>query len=141
MRWLALLLVLATAAGLGFSADDKPQPAPAPAQGAWAPDVQDVVFLGDTRPILFRFHLTVDGKASFVCWNDYMTRLFKYLDRDENGILDKQEVARMASDSQLGVMFQGNNNILSPSAPVMADLDLDSDGKVSYAEFLRYHVT
>jgi Ca2+-binding EF-hand superfamily protein len=138
MRWLALLFVLATAAGLSFSANDKPKPAPA--QDAWAPDVQDVVFLGDTRPILFRFHLTVDGKASFVRWNETMTRLFKYLDRDENSVLDKQEVARMASDSQLGVMFQGNSNVLSPSAPVMADLDLDSDGKVSYAEFLRYHV-
>ena len=44
----------------------------APKQAGKAGDaVQDVVFLGDGRPVLVRLHIHVDGKPLLTAWNDF----------------------------------------------------------------------
>src|SRR5437879_3787963 len=79
-------------AGVLFSADDKPQAAKADAQPAGA--IQDLVYFAQTRPILIRLHIEVDGRAFDDAWDDYIAALFKFLDRDGDGVLNLAEAAR-----------------------------------------------
>jgi Ca2+-binding EF-hand superfamily protein len=131
-RLLAGLLLIGLP-GLAVAAE---QPA-APWAGA---DVQDVIYLGDARPVLLRLHLTVDGQPYSVRWNEYLKRLFAYLDRDGNGSLDRAELGGMPSAAQLATMtqtygfYQGN---IQP--PPMSLVDTDRDGQVTFDEFTAYY--
>jgi Ca2+-binding EF-hand superfamily protein len=129
---LACLLGLAAAA----SADE-----PAKQVEPWsAPEVQDVLYFSGTRPVLFRLHLYIDGKPFSVRWNEYFSQLFKYLDRDDNGVLDKIELSRMPGAQQLANLSQGMYQ-LGPNqgAPAFGDVDANSDGKVTFEEFVLYY--
>ncbi len=83
---LAGLLVVVSA---GRSAE-----APTAADPGFAEDVQDVLFFSETRPVLIRLHVLVDGKPYATRWTEYLTRWFRFLDRDEDGYLGRDEVAR-----------------------------------------------
>jgi Ca2+-binding EF-hand superfamily protein len=128
-----LLLLCLTA---NVSADQPPRQAE-----PWAvPEVQDLVYLGEKRPVLFRLHLYLDGKPYSERWTEYLTRLFKYLDRDDNGTLDKEEVGWMPTIQHFNMLFQNayqvGTNIWSPP---FADVDADGDGKVTFEEFVQYY--
>src|SRR6185369_13927208 len=88
-----------------LSVSAKPQAAepekPRPRDPGAAPDVQDVVFLGKSRPVMLRLHLQVDGKPYSQGWNDYVQKLFKYADRDGNGYLDSEEVKRLPAAAMM----------------------------------------
>ncbi len=139
LRLSLILLPVALLAGLPAGtglADEKPkQPLP------WlADDVQDVIYLGDSRPVLFRLHLSVDGKPYSAVWHGAMKRLFQYLDRDDNGFLDPTEQGRMPSAQQFlmqvrNVLFQANGT----PPPPLATVDTDGNGKVSFEEFVLYY--
>lgn len=132
---LAALGVMAALAGQASYADDAKPVDP------WAgPEVQDLVYLGDTRPVMLRLHIYVDGKPFSVRWDAYLKRLFAYLDRDDNGTLDRNEVSRapsaliMQNQAQANGFLQGNS-----SPPPLGEMDADGDGKVTLDEFLRYY--
>lgn len=80
----ALLAGLLLAAPAGRSADS-----PKPTDPGAAEDVQDVLFFSDSRPLLLRLHLFVDDKPHAARWTAYLTRWFHFLDRDEDGVLDR----------------------------------------------------
>jgi len=132
-RALALVLLLVGAGA--HRADEQPRPA-----HPWlAPDVQDIVYLGDTRPVLFRLHLHVDDKPYTVFWNDHLKRLFDFLDRDNSGTLDGKEVERMPTAGQLLSQTQNPYFQPGPFGPKLADVDADKSGTVSFEEFTRYY--
>jgi len=59
------------------SAADQPKPKPA------TPVVdngQDFVFLGESRPVLVRLHVRIDGHSLQTAWDECIDYLFKYLD-------------------------------------------------------------
>jgi Ca2+-binding EF-hand superfamily protein len=82
-------------------------------------DVQDLVFLGEARPVLIRLHVRLDGKTMDQAWDDYIKQLFTYLDVNGDGVLDSVEAERIPSFDQIqqGVLgvFAGRRR--APQAP------------------------
>ena len=93
---------------------------PAPV-AAPAPDVQDVVFLGDEKPVLIRLHVQVEGGKSFTtAWDDYLRAMIKYMDRDNDGMLSESEAkflpsVQMVQQAQQNGFFLGRTT--SPGSP------------------------
>jgi Ca2+-binding EF-hand superfamily protein len=110
-----------------------------PSDPGAAEDVQDVLFFSDSRPVLIRLHLFVDGKPHSARWTTYLTRWFHFLDRDEDGVLDRAEAARAPSPPMLQQLFSNPYTYHFTAAPSFDDLDRNHDKKVSLAEFLRYY--
>jgi hypothetical protein len=92
-----------------------------------AEDVQDVLFFSDSRPVLIRLHLFVDGKPHSARWTAYLTRWFRFLDRDEDGFLDRIEAARAPSAPILRQLFSNPYTYNFTAAPPFDDLDRDRD--------------
>jgi Ca2+-binding EF-hand superfamily protein len=142
-RWLKCTIALASplvfAYCLAFAPAAVPDNTP-PARD----DVQDIVFLGETRPVLLRFHVCVDGKPVPVGADDFLKHLFAYLDVRGTGALSKAEIARAPTvndllGANLVVQFGGRGMGGSSPSPSMDDIDADRDGKVTPAELAAYY--
>jgi Ca2+-binding EF-hand superfamily protein len=98
-------------------------------------DVQDFVFLSESRPVLVRLHLRIDGKPYLTAWREFIEHLFKQLDTNGDGVLSKEEVERMPPPQ---VLFGGalNSNFVPPS---LAQVDSNRDGVVSLEELAAYY--
>jgi Ca2+-binding EF-hand superfamily protein len=128
-------------------------PAPEPAtgdKGQGTGDEIDLVFFGDLRPVLVRVHVRVDGKPNGAVWDEFLGKLFKYLDRDGNGTLSREEAERAPTPQYLFRHLQGgefydeeiflNQPGRRPNVTAkMADLDLNKDGKVTLDELKAYY--
>src|SRR5229473_7738899 len=78
--------------------------------GPPAPDVneiQDILFLGDNRPMRMRLHVRIDGKAFESQWDAYMSKLFDYCDLNADGVLSKAEAEKVPSVSFLQSHLSG----------------------------------
>jgi Ca2+-binding EF-hand superfamily protein len=117
-----------------LSASGEPAARVAPIAG----DEQDLVFLHDARPYLFRLHLQSDGHPAQSVWNDYMDSLFAYLDSDGNGVLSPQELARAPSVEQFVQQLLGAHIDPAP-APDFAAVDVNADGKITKEELKLYY--
>jgi Ca2+-binding EF-hand superfamily protein len=129
-----LVFLLAVVAGEGLLVAEPPE------DTAISDDVQDVVFLGRSRPLLIRLHLTIDGKPAAARWEAFLRRLFDYFDRDGDGVLNKAEADRVLRPYELAPVFDGG--VLQLNIPVRQapdGLDADGDGKVTFREFLDYY--
>jgi Ca2+-binding EF-hand superfamily protein len=146
-RLLLLTAALALAAGAAVGADGDKKPAPSskggvrrPAPSAVADDVQDLVFLGDSRPVYLRLHLRRDGKAFREPWKAFITALFKFLDRNNDGVLSKEEVERAPSAQQLQQMFQNYYYFGQGVGLRFQDLGVNpTTGKVTLEQFAAYY--
>jgi Ca2+-binding EF-hand superfamily protein len=130
----APLALLAAAAALLAAPPAEQARAAAPATKAAAPDARDaqnVVFFSEARPVLIRLRIRVDGKPFRAAWDAYMDALFRHLDADGDGYLNKEEAARAPSPQALIVW-----RLTQPS---LADMDTNRDGKVSRAELADYY--
>ncbi len=125
---LALLLLVTAAPG-----------ADSPVDPSQAGDVQDVVYFAESRPLLFRLHLTVDGRPHTARWTEFLTRVFHFLDHDGDGRLDKYELSRVLQPQQLKQIFEGNFYQVPINPPQLNDLDADRSGGVSAEEFVAYY--
>ncbi len=98
-------------------------------------NVQDFVFLAESRPILVRLRVRVEGKPLASAWDDFMKYLFTSLDRDGDGVLSEREVGRAPRVEQLtGGIGEGGMRGGSKKSLTMKDFDANKDGKVSLAE-------
>lgn len=128
MRPIPIALALAVFALPSQSGD------PTPLAG----DEQDLVFLHDARPYLFRLHLQSDGKPAQSVWNDFLDVLFRYLDHDGDGFLSKRELAHAPSIEQFVQELLGGN--IDPGPPPEFDaVDANGDGKISKEELILYY--
>jgi Ca2+-binding EF-hand superfamily protein len=130
------LLFLAVAGFAAFWAAPTaaPRAADAPHKDAVKPaaDYQDIIYFADSRPVLIRLHVTVGGRPLSAVWDDFVTKVFNYLDTNGDGYLDRDEVQRVPSAD---VLFGGG---YGGGAPTLSELDADGDGKVSRDELAAY---
>jgi Ca2+-binding EF-hand superfamily protein len=105
-----------------------------------ADDAQDFVLLAEGRPLFIRAHVRVDGKPFRAAWDNYVDRVFKFLDLNGDGVLDKNEIDRMPP-TQLLIGGSGNGyaNVGPPGASPYRPA-ANADGNVTreaFAAFLR----
>src|SRR5262249_36562937 len=106
-----------------------------------APDargVQDLVFFADNRPVLIRLQVLIDGRPINGALDAFVEKMFKYFDRNGDGVLSKQEVERAPKAATLqAYMRQGYFYYTNPNGQVtLAEIDKDNkDGKVTLETF------
>ncbi len=112
-----------------------------PAQQGTTDDTQTLVYLGETRPILLRMHVLIDGKPYSVAWEGFMKKLFDYLDVNADGSLNREEAGRVPSvqllrNHYVGIIgiFEGGGNV-----PSFNELDTNKDGKITPDELRAYY--
>ena len=124
-----VVLALTLAAGTGGDKAGAEQPRPAPPGKG-----QDVILLGAERPVLFRFHIEVDGRPLHEAHREaterYLKALFRFLDRDGDGFLSEAEARHVPPPL---VPLPGGDSDFVHVAHNFRALDVDGDGKVSYA--------
>jgi len=129
-----------------LAADRKEVPPPTTDHGLrttdYGDDTQDVVFFSDTRPVLIRLHVRLDGKPYGAAWETYVHELFNYLDRNGDGVLSKTEAAQAPSALQFQRMRElGYTSGIGGSRTyaTFGELDTDEDEEVTYEEFRAYY--
>ena len=90
-------------------------------------DYQDLIYFGESRPVLLRLHVTVEGQPLSAHWDELVDKVFKYLDVKGNGYVGRNEIARVPSPA---VLFGGS---FEAGEPMLSQLDTNGDGKVSRA--------
>ncbi len=126
-------LVALTLLGAGFVPAAQP-PAPPQEQTA-APGAYDIVFLSESRPLLVRVDVRVDGKPLEKVWGEFIDYLFKYADTDGDGVLSREEAERAPQPSYFSANFLfGGFNASGPTLK-----GADKSGKVTRAEFTAFY--
>jgi Ca2+-binding EF-hand superfamily protein len=99
-------------------------------------DVQDLVFFSETRPLLVRLRIRIDGKPFRSVWEAQMDRLFRYLDVNGDGVLSKEEADRLPSVQTLlsGGGF-GRGRVVPPALMPGGR----RDGKMSRADVAEFY--
>ncbi|MCI0462231.1 MAG: hypothetical protein L0Z62_35205 [Gemmataceae bacterium] len=127
-----LALALVPLASLG---QERPGEGAARQPEAPAVEGEALVFFSDSRPVLLRLHVQVDGKPVRGLRDAYAKEWLRYLDRSNDGFLDQNE-ARWVPDAQAMQQLRSNGLFL-PRGNInvpFAQLDSDRDGKVSGRE-------
>ena len=126
---------------VGAPAADQPKPQPTKTA---KDDGQDFVFLGESRPVLVRLHVRVDGRSLETAWNECIDYLFHYLDVNNDGVLSKEELERGPAAEQFtggglgsGLFVIGRG--AAPTGLTMQAVDTDGDGKVTRIELGAYY--
>ncbi|HTU19443.1 MAG TPA: EF-hand domain-containing protein [Gemmataceae bacterium] len=104
--------------------------------GAAERDVQDFVYLGDKGPMLVRLHVRIDGKPLVDVWQDFMGKLFAYLDVDGDSVLSKQEAERVPP---IPVLFNNGPGFGGQRPNLAAALDENQDGKITKKELASWY--
>jgi Ca2+-binding EF-hand superfamily protein len=120
VRWAVPILLFV---GVAFADDKAPPPA------STVESVQDVIFLGDNRPIFLRLRMTLGPRAFRVAWMDSVKAMHAYLDRNGDGSVTKEEADRGALATLVRVANGG------ATAMPRGELDVHpKDGVVSMDE-------
>ena len=106
---------------------------------ASATPIEPTEFLILGKQQTFRVGLSVDvnGRSLAAVWEDALHQLFADLDRNGDGTLDQAEAARAPDALRLRQLGWGYLFAVPKAAP-FEELDLDHDGRVSFAEFSGY---
>lgn len=103
-------------------------------------DYLDFVFVASDRPVLLRWHLRNNGRPYSAAWDDYMQKLYAYLDKNDDRVLDMAETERAPNIQFLQFHLQGAIGFpYQASKGQMAQFDSNKDGKVSLDEFKDFY--
>ncbi len=92
---------------------------PGRSPGQPPPAAQDLVYFAESRPILLRLQVTVDGRPLPAAWDDFLGRVFKHLDANGDGVLDKSEAQRVPSGA---LLFGGAGGLDGSGDPSLREL-------------------
>lgn len=98
-----------------------------------APPGQDLVLFTPDRPLLLRARVLVDGRPIEAACARFLDRVFRYLDTDGDGILDRKEIAQMPADIVLAWDSLGRTK-----GGALSDLDSNHDGQITRAEVAAF---
>ncbi len=105
-----------------------------------APDVQDVVFLGKTRPVLLRLHVLTDGKPYSQAWENFVQKVFKFADNNGDGILDENEVKHLPPPATMQQLVRGNfYSFYNQVAVQIGQFEKNAEGKVTLDEVKTFY--
>jgi Ca2+-binding EF-hand superfamily protein len=105
----------------------------------------DIVYFAETRPILIRLHIEIDGRAFDDAYDDYIAALFKFLDRDGDGLLSPTEAARAPTPQALVQALGGNVNRVpvqqnpNDAAEGKPEIETNEEGKVTVDALARFY--
>lgn len=96
---------------------------------------QDIMFLGESRPIIMRLHLLVDGRPFADVWEDYVRKLFEFADANADGTLSADEIEspRESQEVVRDEMFA----VLTTPGLLHADVN-PPDGVLTFVEFAAF---
>jgi Ca2+-binding EF-hand superfamily protein len=103
-------------------------------------DYLDFVFMASDRPVLLRLHARNNGRPYAAAWDGYMQKLYAYLDKNGDGVLDKAEIDHAPNIQFLQYHLSGIIGIIfQDQKGQIAQFDTNKDGKVSLAEFSDFY--
>jgi Ca2+-binding EF-hand superfamily protein len=115
-------------------------PAAPPAAGP--DDFQDLVYLGESRPVFLRLRVHLNGKPFGAAWEAWVQKLFQYFDRDGDGVLSPSEAVRAPRADFLRQQLEGGLGVADESASVgqLSEYGPDvMDRRVTLAQFTAYY--
>jgi Ca2+-binding EF-hand superfamily protein len=102
----------------------------------------DFVFLGPEQPLIIRLHVRNNRQPVEEEWNQFVDRVFQYLDVNGDGVLDEREANRtplaQTLFSDLAALIRNQRGAI-PASSLMSALDTNRDGKVTRAELAAYY--
>lgn len=99
------VIVAVCALSIGPIGIRRPLPAAEPGglSGSVEPDVQDILFLGPTRPVLIRLRVTNNGRPFRELWDERFSDAFSSEDRDGDGQLDFSQASAVTREMNGGL--------------------------------------
>jgi Ca2+-binding EF-hand superfamily protein len=102
--------------------------------GRMADDVQDLIVYTDARPLFVRMHVTIGATPFRQVWRENLIKVFGELDRDFDGVLNKEEASRVPALDTVDVRARLTN----PRAAAAPAIAADSAGNVSRDAFFAH---
>ena len=131
------LMLCAAVLLAGSTRADETKPRLDPGQ---APDVQDVIFLGKSRPVLLRLHILVDGKPYSEAWDRFVKKLFDNADANNDGVLDENEIKRLPPATMMQQLVRGNfYNFYNQQLLTRAQIDNDPQAQITLEKVKAYY--
>jgi Ca2+-binding EF-hand superfamily protein len=98
-------------------------------------ELQDVLLLSESRPVMIRLHVFVDDRGFKLPWGEFVAKVHRYIDRNDDGTVTVKE-GQTGNWQQLLLvgLFRGGMGAGTPTVK----LDADGDGKVSVMELSNY---
>jgi Ca2+-binding EF-hand superfamily protein len=129
-RRLVMVVLGGLAASVTVSRPGQLPAADAPlVESSIAPDVQDILFLGPTRPVLIRLHITIDGQPFRELWQQRFEENFAQEDRDADGRLDLEQAAAVVREMN-GALGETASNLKE----IMPEGTIDRAALADYIE-------
>ncbi len=97
--------------------------------------VQDLIVWTDSKPILVRLHVAVDGMPLRKLWRENLDLVYDELDRDRDGVLNRDEAKRAPALDSTGFPIRIAQNSNMPRL----DQAADSAGNVNRDTFMAHY--
>jgi hypothetical protein len=104
-------------------------------------EIQDLVFFGESKPMFLRLRVRIGDEPFRLTWAEFVQRLYRFLDGDQDGTLTLQEAQRGSWSQLLRNPFSGNQPLERRIFSRLGTVTMDSapkDGKVSIDELSRH---
>jgi Ca2+-binding EF-hand superfamily protein len=140
--WIGVLFFSAVGGAAAVPSPKPAAPAPKAVPAADATnaksgdDVQDLIYLASSRPIVIRIHVHVEGKSLYEFRSAVAKRIFDSLDADHNGTLEKKEIEGIPTPEMFAAAARQQGGPITG-----VELKPDShpaDGRVTREELTEY---